>query len=110
MFGSYFGAFRASFVPFGGRAWRIPWKLNKTRKANVRKRLSAVDDVIQTLVDSGVQLKSLELAKALPKEHEMLPKNKYTTFSRVTKTHRKGVHKVPKFTKVPIPRTMPVGF
>ncbi|KAJ2383356.1 hypothetical protein H4S02_005339 [Coemansia sp. RSA 2611] len=110
MFGSVLGAFTPSFAALGGKAWRIPWRLSKTRKANVRKRLREVDDVIDVLSASGIECKQLVLAQALPKEHEMSARNKYTTFSRTAKNHRKGVHKVPHFTKRPIPRTTPTGF
>lgn len=37
----------------------------------------------------------------LPKEHEMDPKDKYTTFSRSAQGYRKSVHKV---------RLAPLGF
>ncbi|KAJ1892310.1 hypothetical protein LPJ66_006410 [Kickxella alabastrina] len=104
------GAFQPTLAAFGGKAWRIPWRLSKTRKANVRKRLREVDNVIDTLVASGIECKQLDLVKVLPKEQEMLPRDKYTTFSRTAKYHRKGVHKVPHFTKRPIPRTTPTGF
>ncbi|PVV05078.1 hypothetical protein BB560_000409 [Smittium megazygosporum] len=110
MFGVQLGAFRGSFASFSGRAWNFPAKLTKTRKANVRKRLAAADDVLQKLVDSGVDFKWLRNARKLPTEKEMDPRDKYTTFSRKTKDHRKGIHRVPKFTKVPLPRTSPVGF
>lgn len=39
-------------------------------------------------------------ALELPKEHEMPPRDKYTVFSRHTKGYRKGIHKVPKWTRV----------
>ncbi|KAJ2157317.1 hypothetical protein GGF46_004594 [Coemansia sp. RSA 552] len=110
MFGSFTGAFRPTLAAFGGRAWRIPWRLNKTRKANVRKRLREVDSVVETLIKSGVECKQLSLLKDMPREHEMAARDKYTTFSRIAKNHRKGVHKVPHFTKRPIPRTTPVNF
>lgn len=42
------------------------------------------------------QAKALEL----PKEHEMLPKDKYTVFSPHARGYRKGIHKVPKWTRV----------
>ena len=42
------------------------------------------------------QTKALEL----PKEHEMSPRDKYTVFSPHARGYRKGVHKVPKFTRV----------
>ncbi|CAG8476270.1 1573_t:CDS:2 [Paraglomus occultum] len=83
--------------------------MSRTRKANVRKRLRAVDNVIETLVKSGVKCKALEAAKQLPKESEMPPCDKYTVFSRKHKGYRKSLHKVPKFTKVTM-RTPPPGF
>jgi len=42
------------------------------------------------------QTKALEL----PKEHEMKPKDKYTVFTPHAKGYRKGIHKVPKWTRV----------
>ena len=42
------------------------------------------------------QTKALEL----PKEHEMPARDKYTVFSPHARGYRKGVHKVPKFTRV----------
>lgn len=43
-----------------------------------------------------MQTKALEL----PKEHEMPARDKYTVFSPHARGYRKGVHKVPKFTRV----------
>jgi hypothetical protein len=43
---------------------------------------------------SGVHCKSLDRALELPSESEMLPKDKYTTFSRTGREYRKSVHKV----------------
>ena len=39
-------------------------------------------------------------AMLLPKEHEMVPKDKYTVFSSTARGYRKGIHKVPKWTRV----------
>lgn len=39
-------------------------------------------------------------AMLLPKEHEMVPKDKYTVFSSTAHGYRKGIHKVPKWTRV----------
>ena len=39
-------------------------------------------------------------AMLLPKEHEMVPKDKYTVFSSTSRGYRKGIHKVPKWTRV----------
>lgn len=45
--------------------------------------------------------KLLERWKAeMPTEPEMLPKNKYTIFDRKERGYRKGVHKLPKWTRV----------
>lgn len=43
-----------------------------------------------------LQTKALEL----PKEHEMPARDKYTVFSKHEKGYRKGIHKVPKWTRV----------
>ena len=96
---------------------KIPWRMSKSRKANQRKRLKLVDSVIETVRASGVKCNALvsallapnlanllgctqDKALLLPKEHEMLPKDKYTVFSRNSRGFRKGIHKVPKFTRV----------
>jgi hypothetical protein len=96
---------------------KVPWRLSVTRKANVRDRLKKVDAVIEAVRASGVQCSALVCslltitfsnltcakktnALALPKEHEMDPKDKYTVFSPHHRGYRKGVHKVPKWTRV----------
>jgi len=104
-----FGPFRASRVSFGGLLWKTPWKLSPTRKANQRKRLKQVDAVIETVRQSGVECAALTKALDLPKEHEMPPRDKYTVFSPHARGYRKGVHKVPKFTRLTL-RKNPVGF
>jgi hypothetical protein len=50
---------------------KSPFRLSPTRKANLRKRLRRVDDVIAAVAESGVETRSLSRAIALPKEHEM---------------------------------------
>ncbi|KAK9894183.1 mitochondrial 54S ribosomal protein YmL31 [Cystobasidium minutum MCA 4210] len=104
-----FGAFRASPVCGGGLVWKSPWRMSRTRKANQRKRLKAVDEVIRVVASTGLMTRSLEQALQLPKEHEMDPKDKYTTFSRSAPGYRKSVHKVPKFTRLTL-RENPKGF
>ena len=39
-------------------------------------------------------------ALELPKEHEMPARDKYTVFSPHARGYRKGIHKVPKWTRV----------
>ena len=44
---------------------KIPWRLSTTRKANVRKRLRAVDSVIEAVRASGVECGSLVRPQSL---------------------------------------------
>ncbi|KAI8089230.1 mitochondrial ribosomal protein L31-domain-containing protein [Halteromyces radiatus] len=104
-----FGAFRPSFVAQSGLLWKNPFRMSATRKANVRKRLREVDQVIATVEASGVRCKALDEALQLPKEIDMHARDKYTVFSRYGLHHRKSLHKVPKFTKK-TQRTSPPGF
>ncbi|KAJ3372480.1 hypothetical protein GGF31_001921 [Allomyces arbusculus] len=106
---SFLGAFRSTAVQMGGRLNKVPWRLPATRKENARKRLRAVDEVVLTLRDSGVQLKALDEALARPLETEMNARNKYWVFARNHPGLKKGIHKVPKFTKTELPREFPAG-
>jgi len=92
-----------------GLLWKIPWRLSDPRKKRQRFRLKQVDSVIEAIRESGVQCKSLDHALELPKEHEMPPKDKYTVFSPKSRGYRKGIHKVPKWTRI-TQRTNPRGF
>lgn len=80
-----------------------------TRKANARSRLKKVDAVIEAVRSSGMECGALTRALELPKEHEMPAKDKYTVFSPSAKGYRKGIHKVPKWTRLTL-RTNPKGF
>jgi len=76
---------------------KIPWRLSRPQKARHRKRLRAVDTVISVLdnalAKAGLSTKSVERWKAeMPREEEMVPKDKYTIFDRKEKRYRKGVH------------------
>ncbi|PWN19941.1 60s ribosomal protein l31 [Microstroma glucosiphilum] len=104
-----FGVFRPSPVSMGGLLWKVPYRLSPTRKSRVRLRLKAVDDVISTVQASGVHCKALDRALELPKESEMEARDKYTTYSPKGRDFRKGVHKVPKWTRLTL-RTNPKGF
>ncbi|AAW45544.1 hypothetical protein CNBH2050 [Cryptococcus deneoformans B-3501A] len=127
-----FGAFRPTSFVSGGLLWKNPWRLSPTRKANQRKRLKRVDDVISMVAESGVTTRSLVKALALPTEAEMSPRGKlkclrlrlarcmqvvygqrreykYTTFSKRDPGYRKSQHKVPKWTRLTL-RENPKGF
>lgn len=87
--------------------------MSATRKANARKRLKAVDQVIEALSSSTVTCGSLERVKLLPKETEMSPREKYSVFAKNDPKggrFRKSLHKVPHYTKIPLSRTTPEGF
>ncbi|MCJ1290523.1 hypothetical protein MMC34_002062 [Xylographa carneopallida] len=92
-----FGLFRASSPLSGGLLWKIPWRLSRPQKARQRKRLRAVDTVVlavdKALARAGLLTRSVERWKAeMPKEGEMVPKDKYTMFDRKEKRYRKGIH------------------
>ncbi|KAI1820321.1 mitochondrial 54S ribosomal protein YmL31 [Xylaria intraflava] len=100
-----FGAFRPTSALSGGLLWKIPWRLSRFQKTRQRARLRAVDAVVatvdQALAKTGQSLKALDVWKAtMPTEAEMLPKDKYTMFDRKEKRYRKGIHKLPKWTRV----------
>ena len=77
---------------------KIPWRLSPMQKARQRKRLRLVDKVVDT-VSLALQRNGMAPAKAvqrwydeMPREEEMLPKDKYTIFDRKEKKYRKGIH------------------
>ncbi|KAL4067558.1 mitochondrial ribosomal protein L31, partial [Scleroderma citrinum] len=88
---------------------KTPWKLSPTRKANARARLKRVDAVIEAVRSSGINCGALDRALQLPKQHEMHPRDKYTIFSAMSRGYRKGIHKVPKWTRLTL-RVNPKGF
>ncbi|KAJ6095614.1 hypothetical protein N7486_006360 [Penicillium sp. IBT 16267x] len=99
---------------FGGLLWKTPWRLSSPQKARQRKRLRAVDRVVDTvsaaLARNGHNTKAVERwYKEMPREEEMLPKDKYTLFDKKEKTYRKSIHKLPKWTRVS-QRVNPPGF
>lgn len=68
------------------------------QKGRQRKRLRLVDKVVDTL-SSALQRNGMINAKAIdrwysemPREEEMLPRDKYTIFDRKEKNYRKGIH------------------
>ena len=49
--------------------------------------------VDSALAKKGLTTKAVEVWKAdMPREEEMVPKDKYTMFDRKEKTYRKGIH------------------
>ncbi|QLL30542.1 hypothetical protein HG536_0A03600 [Torulaspora globosa] len=125
-----FGPFKASNSLLGGLLWKVPWRMSSHQKQRVRHRLRDVDEVlkqvnlglhVQRSQEKGVayqdalamtkkfkpRIKSLRLlnkSSFFPKENQMSSKDKYTVFDRKSKDYRKGVHKVPKWTKLSLRR------
>ena len=71
--------------------------MSKFQKLRQRRRLRAVDNVVDTieqaLAKKGETVKAVERWRAeMPTEAEMLPKDKYTVFARNEKRYRKGIH------------------
>ncbi|EME84413.1 uncharacterized protein MYCFIDRAFT_163223 [Pseudocercospora fijiensis CIRAD86] len=109
-----FGAFRPTAPLSGGLLWKIPWRLSRHQKARQRQRLRRVDNIVARLLrDVAAEhgtTKLIERWKAeMPTEGEMLAKDKYTMFDKKVRGYRKGVHKLPKWTRVS-QRLNPPGF
>ena len=84
---------------------KIPWRLSAPQKARQRKRLRAVDQVVDALStalkNKGHSAKAIERwYQEMPREEEMLPKDKYTIFDRKEKKYRKGIHSTAAVTKL----------
>ncbi|KAL4906706.1 mitochondrial ribosomal protein L31-domain-containing protein, partial [Aspergillus multicolor] len=106
--------FKPSSPLFSGLLWKIPWRISQPQKARQRKRLRAVDKVVDVvsaaLARNGQSTKAVDRwFKEMPREEEMLPRDKYTLFDKKEKTYRKGIHKLPKWTRVS-QRVNPPGF
>ncbi|KAL9621863.1 MAG: hypothetical protein Q9160_003684 [Pyrenula sp. 1 TL-2023] len=90
--------FKPTLPLSGGLLWKIPWRLSRMQKARQRKRLKAVDKVVDTVSaalknNGGLTAKAVERwYQEMPREEEMLPKDKYTIFDRKERKYRKGIH------------------
>ncbi|KAK7515367.1 mitochondrial ribosomal protein-like protein subunit L31 [Phyllosticta citriasiana] len=110
-----FGAFKPSSPLSGGLLWKIPWRLSPPQKARQRGRLRRVDNVVATvdkaLARAGINgtVKLNRWKEEMPTEAEMFARDKYTVFGRYERGYRKGIHKVPKWTRVS-QRLNPPGF
>ncbi|RKO97953.1 hypothetical protein CXG81DRAFT_3899, partial [Caulochytrium protostelioides] len=80
------------------------FRLNAMQKLRHRRRLQAVDNVVETLVNSGVKTAALEDARRMPKEGALSILEKYWIASKRYKYGIKPVSWVPHWTKVAHPR------
>lgn len=102
-----FGAFKSSLTLLGGYLWKVAPRLSNPQKLRLRRRMKMVDENIEVLYQSlkkGDEKltghKKIDYLKFdFPKEHEMTPRDKYTTFDKKVKGYRKWVHLVPRWTK-----------
>jgi hypothetical protein len=80
----------------GGLVWKIPWKLNATRKANMRAREKQVQQV-EDILKSAVKIKAFRKKDPYaPTDVDVNPRSRY--FINVLRG-KKSIHKIPHFTK-----------
>ncbi|CAN6665193.1 large ribosomal subunit protein mL60 [Trichomonascus vanleenenianus] len=109
-----FGPFKATLPRLGGLLWKVPAVMSRHQKARQRLRLKIVDRNVARLFaglkQSGQSCSTVDkFLRHVPTEAEMPAKDKYTIFSRKSKTYRKGAHREPKWTRL-TNRTFPRGF
>ena len=90
---------------------KTPWRLSSPQKARQRKRLRSVDRVVDTV--SAALERNGQTSKAvtrwfaeMPREEEMLPKDKYTLFDKKEKSYRKSIHSMFSCHSYPLPPTL----
>ncbi|EEQ38976.1 hypothetical protein CLUG_03102 [Clavispora lusitaniae ATCC 42720] len=102
-----FGVFRGTLARCGGYLWKKAPRLSPPQKQRLRNRMKLVDRNIEILYQSlkpanakSTGFKKIDYLKfELPKEAQMSPRDKYTTFDKKSKGYRKSVHLIPKWTK-----------
>ncbi|KAI8907249.1 mitochondrial ribosomal protein L31-domain-containing protein [Gorgonomyces haynaldii] len=94
----------ATGLTLGGLVNKRRFRLTQTQKYRLRQRLTGVDNVISTLVKSGVEFKALDEAKRIPKVEQLTPFEKYWVASKRYRDGFKPLHWVPHWCKVPHPR------
>ncbi|CUS11998.1 unnamed protein product [Tuber aestivum] len=109
-----FSAFRPTQSCLGGLLWKSPWRLSSSQKHRHRQRLRHVDGIVEVvdkaLAKQGMTSAAVERWKTeMPTEAKMKPRDKYTMFDPKQKSYRKGVHKLPKWTRMS-QRINPPGF
>lgn len=100
-----FGAFRQSAVAYGGYLWKFAPRMSGPQKYRLRQRMKQVDHNIEVIYKSlakgdSTGYNKIDKLMATPREHEMSPRDKYTTFDKKSKGYRKSLHRVPKWTKM----------
>lgn len=102
-----FGPFKVSVTRMGGYLWKSAPRLSNPQKNRLRNRMKMVDANIEEIFkslpkgpDGKTDYRKINYLKYdFPKELEMSPRDKYTTFDKKAKNYRKLVFKVPKWTK-----------
>lgn len=101
-----------SLVRTGGYLWKFNSRISTSQKAKLRSRMKQVDENIKQIYEGILKIQNKsngeftgikkidDLNFKFPKEFEMKPNDKYTTFNKNWKNYRKPVHRVPKWTKI----------
>ncbi|KAJ3238031.1 hypothetical protein HDU81_008502 [Chytriomyces hyalinus] len=95
----------ASLASFGGLVWKRRFTLTQSQKYRHRLRLRAVDNIVDTVIKSGVSLKALDFADSMMREPEMTPEQKYWVHSKRFRNGIKPAHWVPHWTKTRFERS-----
>ncbi|KAJ3367953.1 hypothetical protein HDU91_000963 [Kappamyces sp. JEL0680] len=99
-----FGAFTPTLACLSGLLKKKRFRLTDTQKYRHRRRLKAVDTLLDVLQESGVKLRALDEARLAPRESQMTPFEKYWVPSKRYRDGFKPVSWVPHWTKTPHPR------
>ncbi|OBA23129.1 mitochondrial ribosomal protein L31 [Metschnikowia bicuspidata var. bicuspidata NRRL YB-4993] len=102
-----FGAFKSTLAAQGGYLWKKAPRLSMPQKSRLKQRMRLVDQNIDVLYQSlkaaGEETTNCKKIDALyfnlPREKDMVARDKYTTFDKKVKGYRKSVHLVPKWTR-----------
>lgn len=92
-----------SVVALGGLVNKRRFRLTGGQKYRLNKRLKQVDQVVQTIADSQVSLKRLDVALLAPTQPELTAFQKYWIPSKRYRDGFKPVHWMPHWTKVAHP-------
>jgi hypothetical protein len=98
------GPFFNTFACLSGLLKKKRFRLTDTQKYRQRKRLQAVDSLLDVLKESGVKLRALDEARLAPRESEMTAFEKYWIPSKRYRDGFKPVSWAPHWTKTPHPR------
>ncbi|KAF4003135.1 Mitochondrial ribosomal protein L31 family protein [Saccharomyces cerevisiae] len=98
-----FGPFKLTSPVAGGLLWKIPWRMSP--RPRCQDKGLTYQEAMESKKKYKPRSKSLRLLNkpsVFPKENQMSSIDKYWTFDKKAVGYRKGIHKVPKWTKISI--------